>query len=117
VQGRIMEHKMITLYCLIDEFVKSIGYKDHKLAEISSSEVLFMGYLAVSDFNGNYKKAHYYAMNMSLVTQIEYSRFTRRLNQLEESIEALFNAFSQMFMKLNGSQIYSVDSFPRPFNS
>lgn len=42
--------------------MKSIGYKEHKLSEISNSEVLFIGYIAVHDFNGNYKKAHYYVM-------------------------------------------------------
>jgi len=85
-----MEHKMITIYCLIEEFMKNIKYKDHILAEITASEVLFIGYLAVSDFNGNYAKAHYYVMGMGLVTKIEYSRFIRRLNKLEEEIEKLF---------------------------
>ena len=55
-----MEQKMITIYCLIEEFIKSIEYKDHVLAETTASEVLFIGYLAVHDFNGNYFKAHYY---------------------------------------------------------
>jgi len=108
-----MEQRMITIYCLIEEFLKGVmGKEEHKLAEISDSEVLFLGYLAVSDFNGNYAKAHYYGMGMKLVNQVEYSRFTRRINQLEEEIEELFIFLSELFKKLNGSQIYSVDSFP-----
>jgi len=104
---------MITIYCLIEEFLKSINSKrEHKLAEISTSEVLFIGYLAVSDFNGNYKKAHYYVMGMKLVKEIEYSRFIRRINNLEKEIEALFIFLSKLFIKLNKSQIYAVDSFP-----
>ena len=82
------------------------------LSEISDSEVLFLGYLAVSDFNGNYAKAHYYGMGMKWVNKIEYSRFTRRINQLEREIEHFFLFLSELFKKLNGSQIYSVDSFP-----
>ena len=40
---------------LIEEFLKGVmGKEEHKLSEISDSEVLFLGYLAVSDFNGNY---------------------------------------------------------------
>ena len=66
-----------------------MGEKEHKLAEISNAEVLFLGYLAVSDFNGNYKKAHYYGMGMKLVRKIEYSRFIRQLNKLESVIEEL----------------------------
>jgi len=107
-----MEQRMITIYCLIEEFMRSIEYKDHKLAETTASEVLFIGYLAVHDFNGNYFKAHYYVMGMKLVSPIEYSRFIRRINQLEKEIEQLFVFLSELFKQLNGSQIYSVDSFP-----
>ena len=89
-----------------------MGKEEHVLSEISDSEVLFLGYLAVSDFNGNYSKAYYYGMGMKLVSPIEYSRFTRRINQLEKEIEQLFLFLSELFKKLNGSQIYSVDSFP-----
>ena len=108
-----MEQRMITIYCLIEEFFKEVmSKKGHKLAEISDAEVLFLGYLAVSDFNGNYAKAHYYGMGMKLVNKVEYSRFIRRIIQLEEEIEQLFVFLSELFIKLNGSQIYSVDSFP-----
>jgi len=108
-----MEQRMITIYCLIEEFIKGVmGKEEHVLSEISDSEVLFLGYLAVSDFNGNYSKAYYYGMGMKLVSPIEYSRFTRRINQLEKEIEQLFLFLSELFKKLNGSQIYSVDSFP-----
>jgi len=107
-----MELKMITVYCLIEEFLKSIEHKEHKLVEISDSEVLFIGYISVSDFNGNYTKAHMYAIEMKLVKEIEYSRFIRRLNRLESQIEQLFQFLSELFIKLNGLEIYSVDSFP-----
>jgi hypothetical protein len=108
-----MEQRMITIYCLIEEFLKGVMKKrEHKLAEISDSEVLFLGYLAVNDFNGNYAKAHYYGIGMKLVSPIEYSRFTRRINQLEKEIEQLFLFLSELFKQLNGTQIYSVDSFP-----
>ena len=108
-----MEQRMITIYCLIEEFLKgTMGKKEHVLSEISDSEVLFLGYLAVADFNGNYSKAYYYGIGMKLVSPIEYSRFTRRINQLENEIEQLFLFLSELFKKLNGSQIYSVDSFP-----
>ncbi len=44
--------------------------KEHKLSKISDAEVLFIGYLAVNDFNGNYKKAHCSLANdMDLVTK------------------------------------------------
>lgn len=107
-----MEHKMITIYCLIEEVLKMIGKKEHKLVQITDSEVLFIGYLAVRDFNGNYKKAHYYVMEMKLVAKIEYSRFIRRINKLEDIIVKVFQILSEVFKKLNVMDIYCVDSFP-----
>jgi len=41
-----MEQKMITIYCLIEEFLKGVMCKkEYQLAEISDAEVLFMGYI------------------------------------------------------------------------
>lgn len=107
-----MEQRIITIYCLIDEYLKQIDKKDDKKSKISNSEVLLMGYLAVNDFNGNYSKAYKYIMEMKIVTEIEYSRFIRRINNLEKEIEGMFMFLSQLFKKLNVDKIYSVDSFP-----
>ena len=52
-----MERDIITVYCLIDEYLKLAGIKDDVRAEISNAEVLLIGYIAVNDFSGNYYKA------------------------------------------------------------
>ncbi len=40
---QIVEHKTITIYCLIEEFLKVISNKkEHKLSKISNVEVLFI---------------------------------------------------------------------------
>jgi hypothetical protein len=45
VRGEIMEQRIITIYCLIEEFLKSVSTKkEHKLSEISDSEVLFLSF-------------------------------------------------------------------------
>ena len=108
-----MEQEMITIYCLIEEFLKVIeSKKEHKLAKISNAEVLLIGYLAVSDFNGNYCKAHKYSISLRLVTPIDYSRFIRIINRLRWEIEQIFIFLGEIFKRLNGVQVYSVDSFP-----
>ena len=53
--GEIMERDIITVYCLIDEYLKASGIKDDVRAEISNAEVLLIGYMAVNDFSGNIK--------------------------------------------------------------
>jgi len=48
-----MEHRIITIFYLIDEYFRIMGIKDDIRVKVSSSEVLLVGYMAV-DFNGNY---------------------------------------------------------------
>lgn len=107
-----MEQRIITVYCLIDEYLKAIGVKDDTRASVSNAEVLLVGYIAVSDFAGNYRKAHQYFSLMQCCKMLEYSRFIRRLNDLEQVIEKLFMWLGDLFIHLDGQRIYSVDSFP-----
>ena len=85
-----MEHKIIAIYCLIDEYLKASGIKDDVRAEISNAEVLLIGYMAVNDFNGNYFKAHQYVKMMHLVKEIDYTRFLRRLVKINNVLSHCF---------------------------
>ena len=107
-----MERDIITVYCLIDEYLKVSGIKDDVRAEISNAEVLLIGYIAVNDFNGNYFKAHQYVKMMHLVKEIDYTRFLRRLVKINNVLSTLFLFLGSLFQRLNGAKIYSVDSFP-----
>ena len=107
-----MERDIITVYCLIDEYLKISGIKDDVRAEISNAEVLLIGYIAVNDFNGNYFKAHQYVKMMHLVKEIDYTRFLRRLVKINNVLSTLFLFLGSLFQRLNGAKIYSVDSFP-----
>ncbi|DAB35654.1 MAG TPA: IS982 family transposase [Sulfurospirillum cavolei] len=107
-----MERRIITVYCLIDEYLKLLGIKDDVRSSVSNAEILLIGYIAVSDFAGNYRKTHTYFQMIGCCKMVEYSRFIRRLNEMERIIEKLFMWLGDVFIKLEGSQIYSVDSFP-----
>ena len=107
-----MEHRIITIFYLIDEYLRIMGIKDDVRVKVSSSEVLLVGYMAVNDFNGNYFKAYQYLKELKIIKMLEYTRFIRRLNNLEEVIEGLFLWLGGLFKQLENTQIYSVDSFP-----
>ncbi len=110
--GEIMERDIITVYCLIDEYLKLSGIKDDVRAEISNAEVLLIGFMAVNDFNGNYFKAHQYVKMMHWVKKSDYTRFLRRLVKINNVLSTLFLFLGSLFQRLNGAKIYSVDSFP-----
>ena len=107
-----MERRIITVFCLIDEYLKLIGMKEDVRATVSNAEILLIGYIAVSDFAGKYKKAHTYFWMIGCCKMLEYSRFIRRLNEMEDLIEKLFRWLGDLFITLEDSHIYSVDSFP-----
>ena len=66
-----MERDIITVYCLIDEYLKVSGIKDDVRAEISNAEVLLIGYMAVNDFSGNYYKAFFIDLAQSLFDELD----------------------------------------------
>jgi len=107
-----MEQRIITIFYIIDEYLKIIGKKDDVRAKISNSEILLIGYLAVNSFNGNYYKAYEFSQMMKLVKKIDYSRFIRRIRDLEKVIENIFLVIGNIFKKAENSKIYSIDSFP-----
>lgn len=91
---------------------KGLNVKNDIRAKITNAEILTMAYLAVSDFNGNYRKAHLYLNPTKLFCPIDYSRFIRRINELHNVVETLFGYLSQLFASIHPSQIYAIDSFP-----
>ena len=107
-----MEHKIITIFYIIDEYLKIIGKKDDVRAKISNSEIMLIGYLAVSSFNGNYYRAYEFSQMMKLVKKIDYSRFIRRIRDLEKAMENIFLVIGEIFKKAENLKIYLIDSFP-----
>ena len=72
-------------------------------AKITNVEILIIAYLAVSDFNGNYRKAHLYLNPTKLFFPIDYSRFIRRINELHHVIETVFGYLSHLFVTIHPS--------------
>ena len=78
-----MVEEIITIFCLCDDYLKTISYKDNRQAQMKTSEVLTTAILAAKFFGGNYQKSrmflssHHYIKNV-----LSKSRFIRRLNSL-----------------------------------
>lgn len=107
-----MEENIITVFCLVDDLMKILDIKDDVRAKISNAEILTIGYMAVRYFRGNYYNAHQLYLSMKPSYAIDYSRFIRRLNNLNYAIDGVFKVLSEVFYKTSKSEIYSVDSFP-----
>ena len=91
-----MQERIITIYCLCDEFRKTNGFMDHPWTNMSTAEVMTTALVAADMFGGCFEQsraflsAHGYIPHM-----LSKSRFNRRLHALPESLwQGLFYLLS-----------------------
>lgn len=111
-----MQERIITIYCLCDEFLKANGFVDHPFTDMSTAEILTTALVAADRFGGcfeqsrSFLRAHGYLPHM-----LSKSRFNRRLHALPESLwPGLFALLSAVAKQANRSGEYLVDSCPVP---
>lgn len=109
-----MVEDIITIFCICDDLLKEIGHLDNKQAKISTSEVLTIALVSAKFFGSNYEKARIFLKEHNYIKQsISKSRFTRRLNSIDDEIfQYLFGIMAKVFRETNSSNEYAIDSFP-----
>jgi hypothetical protein len=111
-----MVEAIITIFCICDDYLKSIDYKDDKQATMLTSEVLTTALVAAKFFGGNYTKSRWFLGGHNYVRHmLSESRFIRRLNQIDKEIfQGIFSVMANTFKVANTSKQYAIDSFPIP---
>ena len=109
-----METKIIIQFCVIDDYLKSLGYKDDSQAKMSRAEIMTLAVTAAQFFGGNLEKCRLlFAMRNYVHHMLSKSQFIRKLHAVGFDIwENLQNLLCETFKQLNDGQEYSVDSFP-----
>jgi hypothetical protein len=111
-----MVNEIVTVFCICDDYLKSIEYKDNKQACMSTSEILTTALVAVKFFGGNYDKSRSFLSEHNYIPHmLSKSRFIRRLHQIKrEILQGLFSLMAATFKASNQEQQYVIDSFPIP---
>jgi len=111
-----MVDAIITVFCICDDYLKSIDYKDDKQAAMSTSEILTTAIIAAKFFGGSYAKSRWFLGSHNYVNHmLSESRFVRRLNQIDsEVLRGLFATMASTFKAANKDNQYAIDSFPIP---
>ena len=111
-----MQERIITIYCLCDEFLKAHRDVDLPGTVMSTAEVMTTALVAADIFGGCFERsraflsAHGYIPHM-----LSKSRFNRRLHALPESLwQGLFQLLSLVAKQTNERDEYIVDSCPVP---
>jgi hypothetical protein len=114
-----MDDTIITIYCLLDDFLKAINHRrDDPQTRLSTAEVMTIPLVASTFFGGDIEKTrrflHEYGYMPDMISK---SHFNRRLHRIEPYLwRVLFELLAQAFKERNGPELrtYAVDSLPVP---
>jgi hypothetical protein len=110
-----MLSRTIAAFCIIDDALQAMGYKDDPQAKTPASAILTLAILAAMELGGKHNKALALAKDLNLFTYIPSpSRFNRRLHALYPLFLPLLHLLSQVWKNLHQAQAYALDTFPLP---
>jgi len=111
-----METQIITLFCIIVDFLNVIDFKDDSQAQMSTSEVMLTTIVAAKFFKGNIEITRMFLRDHKYVPKmLSKSRLNRRTHKIDIAIwEALQGFLRKIFNATNFEKEYAMDSFPVP---
>lgn len=108
-----MKDKVIGIYCLIDDLLKTIGHTEDQRRRISDSEVLTTAIVSAMLFSGHQEHSINFMKATGLIPEmLEKSRFCRRLHKLGTLLYELFVKVGMYLKEICCELEYILDSFP-----
>jgi hypothetical protein len=109
-----METEIIILFCIVDDYLKILNFKDDLQATMPSTEVMTVTIAAAMFFGGNHQRSQDFFKDHKYVRyMLSKSQFNRRMHSIPMHIwEDLQRILSEVFKQENETKEYVVDSFP-----
>lgn len=111
-----MELEIITIYCVNEEFLRAINYKDDPQSVMTTAEVMTTAFVAARYYSGKHEdsrdflKEHGYIPGM-----LSKSQFNRRLHSIPVDVwQSFLELLAQIAHSSNPLKTYLIDSFPVP---
>jgi len=106
--------RIITIYCLCDDFLRAWGHKDAPQAKLTTAQVMTVALVASALFGGNQERSRCFLKEHGYIRPMPCnSVFNRRLHDIPEALwHALFDLLAEVHKQNNEDQYYSVDSLP-----
>lgn len=74
------------MYCVCDDYLRSIRFQDRKTCKVSTAEVLLIILVGMRFFSGNLEQARTFLMEYHYLTnRISKSRLNERMHEIPES--------------------------------
>ena len=109
----LTEHKIISIFCIVDDILKAIGHQEDSRRKVSDSEVITTALVSALYFGGHMDNGRGFMKMTKLVpAMVDKSRFNRRLHAVSELVYQVFCQLGQHLKDLAGASEYVLDSFP-----
>src|SRR5690242_15137417 len=107
---------IVTVYVLIDDGMKALGHRSHRLAGVSDAEVLMLAVVAAQAF-GNHHAQTLAVLRAAgyLSAPLSVSRFNRRLHALADWLVLLVETVGAAVVQAQAAICdFIIDSLPVP---
>lgn len=102
---------IVTVYVVLDDSLKAMGYQDDSRAHISTAEVLTVAVIAARYFNNHHERALCILHMIGAIPPLSISRFNRRLHRAVPVLEQVLRGLSQ---QRPPQAVYIIDTLPLP---
>lgn len=106
--------RIITIYCLCDDFLQAWGHTDAPQAKLTTAQVMTVALVASALFNGNQERSRCFLKEHGYIRPMPCkSVLNRRLHDIPEALwQALFALLACIHKQSSQDQHYAVDSLP-----
>jgi hypothetical protein len=107
------EDKIIRIYCIVDDILKSVGHVEDTRRKVSDSEIITTALVSALYFGGHLDNSRGFMKMTKLVpSMLDKSRFNRRLHKVSELLFSMFYQIGHYLKSMAGASDYVIDSFP-----
>lgn len=108
-----MDTRIIVVYCLCDDYLKSIGHREDAQVRLSDAEVMTIALVAALEYRGNFAAAlRFLVAHKYLRASLSRSRLSRRVHRVKGHFLVLFAHLAEVWKADNPAKVYALDTFP-----
>jgi hypothetical protein len=113
--GEAMDTQIIFIFCLCDEFLKSIGFQDDRQCRMSTAEIMTFALTSALFFQCNYQRTRLFFLSHKYFSYVlSHSVINRRILRIPTSLWQQTLIVCRSFLLDPKCQEYIIDSFPVP---
>lgn len=111
-----MKDTITTMFCLCDDLLKVLDYKDDPQCKLSGAEVMLVPLVAARFFGGKIESARKFLVEHDYLSfEMSQSRLNRRIHALPQDLWlTLFAVLGEVFKLHNPKGEFVIDSLPVP---